>query len=355
MCTLCFQNDLSTCETLECHHHGKPSRTSYSYMVSHQYANLHGLSSNCGRETFCHKSYTLKAFHQCGSWCVDQDEPSLNSACCTWYICVPSLLSGFTHGMTTLFWWRTTFHIGHRKIFSLYHGWAYGSLTLPFSQMTFHTFHIYNSSLSHHGAGSVFSADLPKQMICYTIYKCKVFHWNVLPYDPSNGSICKMPSDKQNTQTSFECITKWFFKVPRWKKAFPHSLHLWDLSPWVMMCFLRFVPLLKDLSHKVQWKFFAPVCLNTWFLRSIVRGNVFSHILQACGFIPLCVTMCRFRVVEWAKNFMQMEHWYFFPLCVSFCGFSRLKPKQKLYYTQYKHDFLFQNVFQGVSESNLSL
>ena len=97
---------------------------------------------------------------------------------------------------------------------------------------------------------------------------------------------------------------------------------LWDLrvpcgfSPvWIFKCLFKLEDWLKLLVQNLHLNGRSPVCVHMWVVRWHVELNCFSQILHWCS--PVCDRIWAVRLHSKPNCFLQMLHWCSFsPMCI---------------------------------------
>ena len=82
----------------------------------------------------------------------------------------------------------------------------------------------------------------------------------------------------------------------------------------VVICNLRLLLLVKNLSHWVHWYSFSPVCVFMWVWRWILDEYDLSHLVHGNGLSPLCVVDMVFPLCVFSYDFP-----YYYILRMLYC------------------------------------
>ena len=103
------------------------------------------------------------------------------------------------------------------------------------------------------------------------------------------------------------------------------------LPLWVRICFIRLDHWIVEYSHHLHCFGFCKECVWMWSLRSCACEDAWSHCVQLCGFCPLWMSMCLFRLPAYCFGFCKecVLMWYLRSCacedakshCVQLCGF----------------------------------
>ena len=74
------------------------------------------------------------------------------------------------------------------------------------------------------------------------------------------------------------------------------------LPLWVRICFIRLDHWIVEYSHHLHCFGFCKECVLMWYLRSCACEDAKSHCVQLCGFCPLWMSMCLFRLPARPKD-----------------------------------------------------
>lgn len=110
------------------------------------------------------------------------------------------------------------------------------------------------------------------------------------------------------------------FKLPRWIKAFLHSLHV-CVFQWVC----KWVIWVKAFPHRLHVYGLNLLCRSWWTLKLPIKRNLLPHWRHRCGLTRLWMRWCLFKLFFWVKVFPHWSHLKgFSPLWMRWCLLRRL-------------------------------